>query len=213
MPLSPVLDTAGFLTRDPLLWHAAAKAMYLTNITSDFPSLPKKILTAGFPTAIDTDEASLVLLEFLSKLQAFLEADTPAAIDPATIWAANPPAAANGASLSAFISNAYPTLISQQQYKLLTLPFYADYAAVNAGKRPFVDPSPLIRWAYGQNNVSSEGTNQAINNATIFKGWWEETVMLPSAESCSESLLLYVQSDGSPTYRNVYRRYILANLP
>jgi Asp-tRNA(Asn)/Glu-tRNA(Gln) amidotransferase A subunit family amidase len=50
MPLSPDLDTAGFLTRDPYLWHEAAKALYLTNITSNFTSFPKKIPTSGFPT-------------------------------------------------------------------------------------------------------------------------------------------------------------------
>ena len=33
MPLSPDLDTAVFLTRDPYLWHEAAKSLYSTNIT------------------------------------------------------------------------------------------------------------------------------------------------------------------------------------
>lgn len=205
MPLSPALDTPGFLTRHPSLWHQAASAMYGTNLTKPYPSLPKKILTAGFPTA-PTTEASKILLDFLGKLQAFLKAPTPEAIIPETLWATSPPVEAGGNTLSQYMSGAYPALISQQQYRLLTAPFYADYAAKNAGKRPFVDPSPLIRWAYGQ-ALPKETEQIAINNATVFKKWWEEKVMLPSAESCSESLLVYTAAAASPSYRNVYRRY------
>lgn len=205
MPLSPDLDTAGFLTRYPDLWYEASVAMYGTNITKKY-ALPKKILTAGYPTT-PTNEASRILIDFLSKLQTFLGASTPEPIVPATIWAASPPAAAGGASLSTFMSGAYPALISQQQYRLLAEPFYADYAAKNAGKRPFVDPSPLIRWAYGQ-GLPASTEQQALNNATIFRNWWEQTVIKPSAETCSESLLLYVGAAASPSYRNVYRRYV-----
>lgn len=205
MPLSPDLDTAGFLTRDPLLWHEAAKALYLTNITSDFKSLPKKILTSGFPTTSNS-EASTILLDFLSKLQTFLGASTPTPITPATLWTASPPAAANGASLSDYISLAYPTLISQQQYSLLTLPFYSDYAAAHDGKRPFVDPSPLIRWAFGQNDVAPDASSTYLSHAAVFRKWWEEKVIIPTEESCSESILLYIGSAGSPSYRNRYGR-------
>ena len=63
MPLSPDLDTPGFLTRDPVVWHEAAKAIYGTNITSDYKSLPKKLLTSGFPTVART-EAQQILIDF-----------------------------------------------------------------------------------------------------------------------------------------------------
>ncbi|KAG9231567.1 putative Glutamyl-tRNA amidotransferase subunit A [Amylocarpus encephaloides] len=204
MPLSPALDTPGFLTRDPLLWHTAAKVLYGTNITSNFTSLPKKILTTGVPTVAST-ESQAIQLDFLHTLQAFLGAKSTTPIVPASLWAANPPDEANGVSLSELLNLAYPTLISHQQYNLVTQPFYADYAAANNGKRPFVDPSPLIRWAFGQTSVPADASTQAIRNATIFRKWWEQNVVVPSPESCSESLLLYVQSSGSPNYRNVYR--------
>ena len=203
MPLSPDLDTAGFLTRDPLLWHTAAKAMYGTNITSNFSTLPRKILTNNFPTTA-TSEAASILLDFLSKLQKFLGANSTTPITPANLWAANPPAEANGVSLSTLLNFAYPALIAQQQYELLALPFYADYAAANNGKRPFINPSPLIRWAYGQNNLPAGAADQAIQNATIFRNWWEKNVIIPTPESCSDSILLYVSSSGSPSYRNRY---------
>jgi hypothetical protein len=204
MPLSPNLDTAGFLTRDPTLWHEAAKVLYGTNITSNFTSFPRKIITSGFPTDTTT-EANAILLDFLHKLTSFLNATT-SILDYTSLWAETSPAAAGNSSISDYLGYVYPVLISQQQYNLLTLPFYADYASKNSGKKPFVDPAPLIRWAYGQNNWTADATAQALQNKTVFMEWWAEEVILPSAESCSESVLLYVGSDGTPTYRNVYRR-------
>jgi hypothetical protein len=205
MPLSPALDTAGLLTRDPLLWHTAAKVLYSTNITSsNFANFPKKIITSGFPTNATT-EAQAVLLDFLSKLETFLGSTNTTALDVDSLWAGTTPAAANGDSIADYLNIVYPVLISQQQYNLLTLPFYADYAAAHGGRRPFVDPTPLIRWAWGETNVSASATEQAIANKTVFMDWWAENVMLPSKESCSESLLLYPGTLASPTYRNVYR--------
>jgi hypothetical protein len=203
MPLSPALDTAGFLTRDPYLWHEAAKALYLTNITNNFTSFPKKVLTSGFPTTGD-NEADAILVDFLSQLQIFLGAPTPTAIDLNSLWAATTPPAAGGASLSTYMGIVYPVLIAQNQYSLFTLPFYADYAAAHDGRRPFIDPVPLIRWAFGQNNVSADASVQALQNKTVFTDWWSSNVVLPSEETCSDSVLIYVGSDGSPNYRNEY---------
>ncbi|KAI5289520.1 hypothetical protein KEM54_003736, partial [Ascosphaera aggregata] len=50
IPISPVLDTFGIVTRNPQLWHIAAKVMYETNITSGFMPFPKTI-AAKFPVA------------------------------------------------------------------------------------------------------------------------------------------------------------------
>ena len=203
MPLSPNLDTAGFLTRDPFLWHEAAKTLYETNITSDFMSFPKTILASGFPTTA-TSEAETILLDFLASLQSFLGATNTTALDYDALWAATGPEAATS-SLDDFLTRVYPTLIGQQQYNLFTLPFYADYAAAHHGRRPFIGPVPLIRWAFTEGE-GPEAPTQALNNKTIFMEWWE-TVMPPSEESCSETLLVYIGSEGTPTYRNVYRRY------
>lgn len=205
MPLSPALETAGFLTRDPTLWYTAAKMMYETNITNtNFKSFPKKIITSGFPNSSST-EANAILLSFLSKLETFLGTTNTTALDYNTLWAATTPAETGGANISTYLNTVYPVLISRQQYELLTVPFYADYAAAYQGRRPFVDPSPLIRWTWGQVNVSSNATEVALAEKAVFMNWWAENVVLPSDETCSDSLLLYPGTTASPTYRNVYR--------
>ncbi|KAK6610825.1 glutamyl-tRNA amidotransferase [Botrytis cinerea] len=181
MPLSPTLDTAGFLTRDPILWHEAAKVLYGNNITSNFTEFPKKIWTSDFPENATTEAESI---------WGSLERKTPSG--------------ANDSSIEDFLSLVYPTLISQQQYSLLAEPFYADYAAANDGARPFIDPVPLSRWAWGQNNISADASEQAISNKTIFMDWFAEEVVPSSPSSCSESLLLYPGTLAETSYRNVY---------
>ncbi|KAG4431663.1 hypothetical protein IFR05_012846 [Cadophora sp. M221] len=202
MPLSPDMDTAGFLVRDPLLWHTAAKAMYKENINSNFTSFPKKIITSGFPASA-TSEAGTILIDFLTKLTTFLNATT-SALDVNALWTSTRPAEASGNTLGQFMGTVYPILISQQQYRLFTLPFYSDYAAAHDGRRPFINPVPITRWAYGQSFPATAET-EALANKTAFTNWWKSNVVLESDESCSDSILLYPGATGNPNYRNTYR--------
>ena len=73
MPLAPELDTSGFLTRNPVLWTEAAKALYKESITIS-SSYPSKILTFGFPTSTDSVADGLIL-NFLANLTDFLHAN------------------------------------------------------------------------------------------------------------------------------------------
>jgi len=139
MPLAPQLDTAGFLTRDPAIWVAAAKVLY-----ADLPfynKYPKTLYTVGFPTNADS-EANAALLAFLARLEGFLST-TATALNLSTLWASTQPAGADH-SLNDFLNITYPILISKEQTMLVRDPFYAAYAAVHGGRRPFVDPAPLV---------------------------------------------------------------------
>ena len=139
MPLAPQLDTAGFLTRDPVLWSVAAKVLY-----ADLPfynTYPKKLYTIGIPTAKKT-AADAVTMAFLSKLEGFLSTkSTP--LNLSTAWSASKSASAS-ASLTDLLNITYPILISKEQTMLVRDPFYAAYGAAHDGRRPFVDPAPLV---------------------------------------------------------------------
>lgn len=198
MPLAPQLDTAGFLTRDPAIWIAAAKVLY-----ADLPfygQYPKKLYTVEFPTTAD-NEADAVLLAFLAKLEAFLSTSATA-LNLSTLWTSTLPAGADP-SLDDFLNITYPILISKEQTMLVRDPFYADYAAVHDGRRPFVDPAPLVRWAFGDSYPNSTLT-EAIANKTVFQDWWSANVQKNDSATCSDSLLLYT-AGADPLYRNVYR--------
>lgn len=133
--------------RDPAIWTAAAKALYETNIT--FPTgLPKKLQTLGFPVpgAVATDpltaESNALVLSFLSQLEAYLSVKATA-LNYSALWDQSKPDAALP-SLTKFLNTTYITLISKEQTKDVRDPFFADYAAVHDGRKPFVDPVPLV---------------------------------------------------------------------
>ena len=139
MPLAPQLDTAGFLTRDPAIWVDAAKVLY-----ADLPfydTYPKTLYTVGFPTSGD-NEADAVVLDFLGKLEKFL-GTTSSALNLSTLWSTTKPQGVD-ADLDDFLNITYPILISKEQTMLVRDPFYAAYAAAHDGRRPFIDPAPLV---------------------------------------------------------------------
>jgi len=202
MPLSPAMDTAGLLARDPVLWHSAAKVLYEDKISADnFQRFPTSILTLGFPPSADS-EADAILLEFLSKFQTFLGANT-SAVDLESLWAKSSPAGVSEPKLDTYLETVYPTLISQNQYTKFTLPFYADYAAAHDGRRPFIDPVPLVRWAYHE-GLSSDAVEEADLKRKTFRDWWSEKINPRNNETCSESVVLYPTFAGGPLYRNEY---------
>ncbi len=198
MPLAPQLDTAGFLARDPAIWSAAAGALY--DDLRLYSSYPKTLYTVEFPTSADR-EADAVLLSFLSRLEIFLSTSATA-LNISTLWASTKPEGVD-ASLDDLLNITYPVLISKEQTMLVRDPFYAAYGAKHDGRRPFVDPSPLVRWAFGDSYPASTLAD-AINNKTIFQEWWAAEVQPNDTVTCSNSLLLYT-AGANPSYRNVYK--------
>lgn len=198
MPLAPELDTAGFLTKDPALWKTAAKALYKENITFT-SSYPKEILTVGWPTSVEQNGDQL-LIDFLAKLKSFLKAST-ATFNITAAWAQNPPAGVT-TDIDDYLDITYPLLIAQEQIRLVRDPFYAAYGAAHDGRRPFVDPVPLARWAYGES--LSQTIADANKNRTTFANWFASNVLSPNAKTCSNKLLVYVGSEVDVNYRNQY---------
>lgn len=195
MPLSPVLDTPGLLARNPTLWKDAAQAMYGVNI-SVINTYPTSIQTLAWPTTA-SDVGNKLLMDFLDKVTNFLAANATAFNITQSFSTDNP----DLADLTTLMNLTYATLITKQQVELVREPFYADYAQKHDGRLPFVNPVPLVRWGWGDNQTNT--LEEAIGNKTIFMNWANETFLAPSTETCSESLVLY--GSGSPTtYRNRY---------
>lgn len=202
MPLSPDLDTAGFLTRDPDIWAAAQDVLYGPLPTYD--SYPSQILTYNFPTNASSPANSLAL-DFVARLQSFLAASVTS-VNLTTEWQSTRPANAT-ASLTDLLNLTYPVIISKQQTALVRDPFYADYAAANDGRRPFVNPAPATRWAYGD-TLSPSALDEALYNKTLFQDWFNENILISDPVTCSNAFLVYVQSTGTSNARNIYRKYV-----
>ncbi|KAF2726247.1 amidase signature enzyme [Polychaeton citri CBS 116435] len=206
MPLAPQLDTAGFLTRKPDIWIEAANALYEGNVTFEH-TYPTEILLSDFPETAES-ESDQILLDFVSKLADFLGA-TITAYNLTTDWAESH--SSSTPSLTDLGSLLYPIIIAKEQARLVRDPFYEDYAAKYDGRRPFINPAPLARWAFGDAFPPS-ATDEALQNKTIFADWFSSHVLSPpnstanSTASCTNRFLLYPGSgsSASPDYRNEY---------
>nr|ADI24964.1 unknown [Penicillium aethiopicum] len=204
MPLSPLLDTAGFLTRDVKLWRAAAEVMYKDAGLKSYTKYPKSIKTIQFPTNASTPADGL-LIDFVDKLSSFLGGASVSALDYNALWESTKPSTvAANITLDSMLSLTYPILISKQQYPLVAAPLYSDYAAANGGRMPFIDPVPLLRWDWGLGYPESQLETE-IRHKDIFTNWWNSTVQVSDEETCSDSLILYIGTEATPLYRNVYR--------
>lgn len=135
-------------TRDPIIWAAAGKVLY-ESLSFSYKKYPKKLQTINFPTrsqgSSDPVQAQndAIVLDFLAKLEGFLSTKaTP--LNYTKLWDENKPDPKLD-SLDVFLNRTYPTFISKEQTKNVRDPFYADYAKRYDGRRPFVDPVPLVR--------------------------------------------------------------------
>ncbi|KAI3533246.1 hypothetical protein CSPX01_12902 [Colletotrichum filicis] len=214
MPLSPTLDTAGFLTRDPYIWDEANKVLYGANYTSLVDTevevaYPKTVYTVDFPT--DDGAAAQMLNKFAEDLGAFLGAKATA-LNLTSAWAETGPVGVRNQTLDDVLGLTYATLITKEQTPLVRDPFYADYAAAHNGRLPFVNPVPLARWGWGDRQPAS-ALDDARANKTLFMDWFNTEILPPSTpalntststSTCSSSLLFYVGSSGRASLRNRY---------
>ncbi|KJZ76406.1 hypothetical protein HIM_04135 [Hirsutella minnesotensis 3608] len=205
MSLSPSLDTAGIMTRDPVIWDLASAALYRSNYSSFShrnPRYPTTVYFLGSPAT--NSSVNRLVNSFSQKLARFLNTTvTPLYIQKE--WETSGPENVNMLDLADWLNTTYATIIGKDQTRLLRDPFYEDYAAAHDGRRPFVNPGPLARWAFAD-SLPDNALEQAIANKTIFKTWFNKEILPPSTDptECSSSLILYTQSNGKPDYRDQY---------
>ena len=151
--------------------------------------------------------AAAIFNDFITELETFLGI-TRIEIDLDDLWGNSSLAPSHG-SLETMLFATYPTLITMDQTRLLAEPFMAEYVEANHGRKPFIDPVPLLRWDYGWSQPA-DAYEQQLANKTTFMNWFTGKVVTGGdPESCSESILIYPQSSGGTTYRNAYKRCVM----
>ncbi len=70
--------------------------------------------------------------------------------------------------------------------------------AIHDGRRPFVDPAPLARWAFGD-TLPDSALGDALRNKTIFMSWFNSQILarVNDTSQCSSALLLYFSGPGA----------------
>ena len=87
-------------------------------------------------------ESNAVILTFLSQLENFLSVKATA-LNYTALWDQTKPDP-DFPALEIFLNTTYATLITKEETKNVRDPFFADYAAVHDGRKPAVDPVPLV---------------------------------------------------------------------
>lgn len=198
-PLSPVLDTPGLFARDVQLWDTAQGLLY-KGYESYTGKTPKTIYTLDLPNG--TDQLSAVVQGFVSKTAKTTGAKV-VALNMTKLWASTRPAAANGMDFKDMLSRTYAVLISKDQTRLVRDKFFKDYAAKHDGRKPYLNPSPDIRWKFAANVTDAE-LQQAHANMTLFGNWFNEHVARKDGASCSDSLVMYHDMFTVPKRRDIY---------
>jgi Amidase len=205
IPLAPQFDTAGLLARDPAVWKTASQIIY-PDTPFNWPAYPGHIHTVFTGPLNVSDPIDSMLSDFLGQLSKHLSTSVTD-IDLPSLWQTthHHPLSNVSSDLAEVIDRIYPTVIGIEQARLVRDPFFADYEAELSGRRPFVNPAPRIRWGYGDS--LPEGTlEEALSNRTEFKTWIAENVLQSNPDSCSDSLLVYVEpATRHPLYRDYYR--------
>lgn len=206
IPLSPLSDTAGIFARSGSLWAEATKAYY-PNLQSNWTSLPGTLYSspsladlAALAEATPSDTITMVQT-FVERLGDLLGTEALPG-NYSQLWADT---RGGLSSVEEMLNLTYAVFVSHDQWKLLGKPFFADYAASNGGRRPYVNPGPLTRWKWGQTHATDDIYAEALRNISTFKEWYEtEGYGRRDPESCSESVYTYVFRVGDPTYRDEY---------
>ncbi|KAF5626330.1 D-mandelate dehydrogenase [Fusarium sp. NRRL 25303] len=201
IPLGPEFDTAGFLARDAEIWATACKDMY-SSLTTNYTRYPKRVLTYDLPSTKDTglSDSDRVVVQFVDRLVEFLSADL-STFNHTEEWSRSHPAG-TPSDLQEFVGTTWAVISAKQQTRLVRDSFFKDYAAAYDGRVPFVNPSTNGSWSWSDTLPTL--LDEAVTNKTIFKSWWDEAMLPKNAESCSESLMLYIFKDAAPEYRSDY---------
>ncbi|KAL7950679.1 amidase signature domain-containing protein [Trichoderma barbatum] len=211
MPLSPTMDTIGFLTRDPVLWDAAQAALYKSNYKSYATGgktlkWPKTIYSiGGWPSPDDPtpfDDLTRALVDVRDKVVKLTGSELHVT-EIAAEWNKARPKAAQNATVNEVLDRVYTTKVEKDIVQLVREPFYADYSAKHDGALPAVDPANTNRWDFADQTPDSELV-AAETNRTMFRDWLRSELLTPDEETCSSAIMIYatVLADAAP--RNIY---------
>ncbi|EIN03572.1 amidase signature enzyme [Punctularia strigosozonata HHB-11173 SS5] len=198
MPLSDVMDTGGYFARDASSFKTFGRSWYGSTFKS-FPSFPKRLMVPNDTWPVSNAASEAIFSSFISKLQTFLGAESDAT-GISALWTAT---SGVNETVQVYMNQTYATLIGAYQYDNFGLPFITDYMAANGGRAPFIDPAPKARWAYATGRGEAAFEDEG-NRRVVFQDWVAKEVFKASDASCSDGILVYPQSTGRTSYRNVY---------
>lgn len=207
IPMSDIMDTAGYFSRDPALFKTFGEAWYgeNKNISTNYTSFPKTVYTFAFQEG-DSDfiesgassEALAMFNQFVNNVVSFVNG-TNTKLDLYSKFEQD-----TGTSMDDVMNNTWYGLAGYYQYVHIWEKFSKDYQEANNGDIPFLDPLPQFRWEWAYNNLTEAGYERAVDQKWMFDDWWNANVTTTDPATCSNSLYIFLSNTGSTAYRNIY---------
>lgn len=107
-------------------------------------------------------------------------------------------------SLAQYLPEVYFNLVTWYQWYNLGKPWFEDYAKMNDGRQPFVDPSPSVRWAYARNNMTEADFERSTAKKAVFKEFIDTSVLVKDEKTCSSAIYVMPFGLGTAAYRVGY---------
>lgn len=212
IPLGGATDTAGVFSRDPLQWAKFAKAWYSPNLHQgpsitglsplsipDTEAFPKSILYPTDYLPLNNSAAQPILEAFIANLTDIFGMQVKKFNFSETVYGSGDPAVDLEST-----QDAIGVIDSVTQYEVIGKPLTTQWAELFDGRYPPVDPAHRD-WHTFNTTLYNEETYAAalkVKNAAV--DWYETNLQYSTADSCSESVMLYdIGTGGYPSYREL----------
>jgi hypothetical protein len=212
MPLGAATDTAGVFSRDPYKWIKFAKSWYSPSLFQD-PSItglsplsvpdtnafPKTILYPIDYLPLNNSAAEPILQDFIANMTRIFNMTVKEFNFTATVQNFSDPIASNFTTLY----QATGVINSWTAWQVVGKPLTTAWAALFDGRFPPIDPARRLGWfGFSESRTNQTTYDAALASKNTAVEWYEKELQYSTAESCSESVMLYdVGTGGLPSYR------------
>jgi hypothetical protein len=168
-----------------------------SNLTAGYTGFPTKLIVPSNLWPVTNNKSQAVFATWIDKLATFLNATVETtSIDE--YW--NSTAGKPDTEFFSHMQQVAFNLNWKNQIEKVIEPFQRDYSAKFGGRKPFINPFPVARFASAA-NTTDEGVAESYERFTFFREWSGKYVVLPDAESCSQSLFLIPMFAGDVVSR------------
>ncbi|KAI1337349.1 amidase family protein [Xylariaceae sp. FL0016] len=210
MPLGAATDTAGVFSRDIHSWVHFAKNWYVPEMCQD-PSItgltpleapdsfayPKRMLYLTDYLPLANPAAEAVLQSFIAKMSSVFGMT----VENLNFTALVGNTTDDVPKLDA-LNDATGVLNTMTQYQEVAKPLVTAWSDLY-NRFPPIDPARRSTWrAYNESKYTDELYNSSLATKRTAVDWFEREVLYSTAESCSESIMLWdIGTGGLPSYR------------
>lgn len=212
LPLGGATDTAGVFSRDPYKWIKFAKHWYTPSLHQDssitglsplqVPDnnlFPKTILYPTDYLPLNNSAAEPILQDFISKMSSIFNMTVKEFNFTATVQNSTDPVASNLTTLIRSTS----VINTWSAWEVIGRPLTTAWAALFDGRFPPIDAARRPVWQSFNESVTNQAAyDAALATKNMGVEWYERELQYSTAESCSESVMLYdIGTGGLPSFR------------